>query len=89
MPHLTSNMSSTIFYGSVFSELLRIARCTLIINDFIPRASDLFSRMIAQDGNRATLTKQLKKVFHHYPTVFQKFGKTHEEINISIMKNTK
>ena len=40
---------------------------TLKINDFIPRTSDLFFRMIAQGGNRAT--------------VFQKIGKTHEEKN--------
>ena len=36
-------------------------RCILRINDFIPRASGLFSRMIAQVGNRAILTKQVKK----------------------------
>ena len=44
--------------------------------------------MTAQGRNRATLTKQLKKVFHRYPNVFQKSGETHEEINTSIMKNT-
>ena len=85
MPHLSSNIPSTISSGSIFSELLRMARCSLRTKNFIPRASDLFSRMIVQD--RATLTKQLKKAFHRYPNVFQKFGKTHEEINISIMKN--
>ena len=85
MPHLSSNIPSTISSGSIFSELLRMVRCSLRTKNFIPRASDLFSRMIVQD--RATLTKQLKKAFHRYPNVFQKFGKTHEEINISIMKN--
>ena len=85
MPNLSSNIPSTISCGS-FSEL-RMSTCSLKTKHFIPRASDLFSRMIVQDGNRATLTKQLKKVFHRYPNVFQKFGKTHEEINISIMKN--
>ena len=97
MHHLPSNIPSTIFYKSTFSEPFRVARCTLRINDFLPRASDLFSRIIAQCGNRAMLTKQLKKGFHHYPTVFRKFCKIHEEINIvkiheeidiSIMKNT-
>ena len=44
--------------------------------------------MIAQDGNGTTLTKQLKKVFRRYQTFFQTFGKTHEEVNTSIMKNT-
>ena len=46
MPHMSSNIPSTIFYGFIFSELLRKARCTLRINDFIPTASDLFSRMM-------------------------------------------
>ena len=87
MSHLSSNIPSTISSGSIFSELLRMARCSLRTKKFIPRNSDLFSRMIVQAGNRATLTKQLKKAFHRHPNVFQKFGKTHEEINISIMKN--
>ena len=64
-----------------------MARCSLRTKYFIPRASDLFSRMIVQDGNRATLTKQLQTVFPRYPNVFKKFGKPHEETNISIMKN--
>ena len=46
MPHTLSNVSSTIFYASTFSELHCVAGCTLKINDFIPRASDLFLRMI-------------------------------------------
>ena len=87
MPHLSSNIPSTISSGSIFSELLRMARCSLRTKDFMPRVSDLFSRMIVQDGNRATLTKQLKKAFHRYPNVFQKFVKTHEEININIIKS--
>ena len=62
MPHISSNIPSTIFFGSIFSELLCIVRCTLRINDFIPKASDLISRMIAQGGNRASLTKKLKKI---------------------------
>ena len=42
---------------------------------------DLFSRIIAQCGNKATkqLTKQLKIPFHPYPTVFQKYGENYEE----------
>ena len=84
---MSSKIPSADFYGSIFSKFVRIARRTLRINDFIPRASDLFSR-IAQGGNRATLTKQLEKAFHPYLTVFQLFGKIHEEINTNIMKNT-
>ena len=75
MPHLSSNIPPTIFYWSIFSELLRIARCPLRINVFLPRAADWLSRMIAQGGNRAALTKQLRRVIHRYPTVFQNLVK--------------
>ena len=29
MPHFRSNIPSAVFYGSIFSEFLHIARCTL------------------------------------------------------------
>ena len=77
-----------VYVFNKFSEPFRIARCTLRINDFIPRSFNLFSRMIAQGGNKATPTKKLKKAFRFYPTAFQKFGKTHDNINIRIMKKT-
>ena len=85
---MSSNIPSTIFYRSIFSELLPTASCTLRIDDFIPGASDLFSRMMEQDENSATFSKQLKKPFLCCPTVCQKFDKTQGEVNISIMKNT-
>ena len=72
MPHLSSNIPSTSFYDSIFSEVLG----TLGINEFIPRPYYLFPRMITQGGNRATLTKQLK-IFPILPKCFQKIGKTH------------
>ena len=43
--------------------------------------------MVVQGKNRATLNKERKKVFHHYPTIFQKFGKPLKEIYISIMES--
>ena len=39
MPQMCSNIPSAIFYGSVLSEFLRIARCTLLFEDFIPKAN--------------------------------------------------
>ena len=47
IPHLSSNIPSTIFSGYIFSELLWIARCPLRTYDFIPWASELLSRIIA------------------------------------------
>ena len=45
MPHASSNIPTTIFYGSIFSEFLRIARCSLLFQDFVPRAGELFARL--------------------------------------------
>ena len=69
MPLLSSNVPSIVLLNSIFSELLRIARCTLRLNDFILRASELFSGVMSQGGNRAILTKQLRKDFHRYPGI--------------------
>ena len=75
--------------GIYFPNLILCkVRWILRINDFIPRATDLFSRMITQGGNRTTLTKQLRKTFHFHLILFQEFDKTHEEINISITRST-
>ena len=57
MALLLSNIPFTISTGSIFSELLRIARCFLRTDDLIPRDFDLFSKMKAQGGNRAALLK--------------------------------
>ena len=42
MPQFESNIPSKIFYDSIFSELLRIARCTLKLEHFLPRTSELY-----------------------------------------------
>ena len=59
MRHFSSNIPSTVFLVCIFFELLCTARCTIRTKDFIPSASDLILRMIAQSINRATLNKQL------------------------------
>ena len=74
MALFSSNMPSAVSSGSIFSELLPIARCSLRTDDFIPRYSNLFSKIIAQGGKRGALPKQLKNTFHLYRYVFQKSG---------------
>ena len=44
MPDLCGNIPSNMFYGSILSEFLRIARCTLLLSDFIPRARKLYDK---------------------------------------------
>ena len=42
MPDLSGNIPDHVFYGSVMSEFLRIARATLLYLDFVPKAKKLF-----------------------------------------------
>ena len=84
MPQMTSNIPATIFYGSVMSEFLRIARCTLLFEDFIPKANELLRRMICQGGNPPMIHKQIKKACLRHPTAFLKFDKLPEEIIVAI-----
>jgi hypothetical protein len=87
MPHLSSNIPSCIFYGAVFSEFLRIGRCTLRFEDFVPRASVLFKRMLSQGGSKKLLAKQINKVLTRYPDVFLKFNTSSETLTTTIIDN--
>ena len=54
------NVQSVKQYASYNFELFHVFRVSLhskILNGFITRASELFSRMIAQGGNRIILYK--------------------------------
>ena len=86
MPHGSSNIPSTIFQGSIFSEFLRVARCTLFYEDFLPRAWELFQRMINQGGNSKVIFRQIRKAIRRYPAAFEKFDKTFEDISIEIQQ---
>ena len=63
MPQMSSNIPSAIFYGSVLSEFLRIARCTLLFEDFIPKENQLFHRTISQSGDKTIICKQIRKTY--------------------------
>ena len=80
MPHLGSNIPSSVFNGSIFSEFLRIARCTLLLNDFTPRASELYQRMKTLGATDKMLHVQIIKACSRYPEGFLKFGKEPEEL---------
>ena len=80
MPHFESNIPSTIFYGSIFSKFLRIARCTLKLKHFLPRASELYLRMLSQGANQSCINKQILKGSQRYPDVLKKYGKNYNEL---------
>ena len=79
MPDLCGNIPSHVFYGSVMSEFLRIARCTLLYSDFLPSVIGLFKRMLNQGGSENKLLMQIKKAFDRHPSSFD-FKKTFKEI---------
>ena len=80
MPDLSGNLPSFIFYGSIMSEFLRIARCTRLVEDFIPRAKSLCERMVAQGGSKNVVLKQIRKAMSRHPEPFQKFSLPTAEI---------
>ena len=73
MPDLSGNIPSHIFYGSIMSEFLRIARATLLLTDFIPRASILYKRMTNQGGSVHKIFRQIKKAMLRHPEAFLKY----------------
>ena len=74
MPDLSGNIPSYVFYGSIMSEFLRVARCTLLLSDFIPRASSLHKRMISQGGSSNMVSRQLRKAMSRHPEPFHKYN---------------
>jgi hypothetical protein len=80
MPDLSGNLPSFIFYGSIMSEFLRIARCTRLISDFLPRAKSLVNRMVSQGGNKPLIFKQIKKAVSRHPEPFRKFSISTQQI---------
>ena len=80
MPDKRGNIPSHVFYGSIMSEFLRIARATLLYHDFLPRAVELFSRMISQGGLKFLVLRQIKRAISRYPIPFAKFSQSSDKI---------
>ena len=79
MPDYSGNIPSHVFYGSVMSEFLRIARSTMLYEDFLPVASKLFKRMNNQGGSASQILRQIKKAMDRHPFSFE-FSKTSTEM---------
>lgn len=61
MPHLPGNIPSSLFYGLIFSELLRIVRWTHFYSNSMSQVSELDNQMVAQEGITEWLQKQAEK----------------------------
>ena len=80
MPDLSGNLPAFIFYGSIMSEFLRIARCTRLIEDFFPNAKMLCEKMVSQGGSKNAVLKQIKKAIDRHPIPFSKYSLSTSEI---------
>jgi len=58
---------------------LRIARSTLLYQDFLPVASNLLNRMLNQGGSKTKLLQQISKAINRHPQPFAKFSKSASE----------
>ena len=87
MPDKNGNIPLHVFYGSIMSEFLWIARATLLFSDFLPRAKTLFERMIKQGGEKSRVLAQIQRAMHRHPKPFIKFALTSQQIITSITGN--
>ena len=86
MPHKNSNIPSNIFYSSILSEFLRLARTTLKFQDFFPRVTSLAERMINQGGNCHKILRQFKKAMCRHPDPFSSFSMSMNDVLEMIKK---
>ena len=73
MPHIDSNIPQNIFYSAMKGEFLRIARSTLFIQDFLPRAKELLRRMHSQGSRSAPTKHSLRKIIISHKEDFQHY----------------
>ena len=80
MPHLSSNIPQSIFYSALVGEFLRIARSTLRLSDFIPKAKSLVERMKRQGADNRISRRFLRKIILNHPENFSQFQASPEDI---------
>ena len=86
MPYIDSNIPSYIFYGTILSEIVRIARSTLLLDDLIPRLGALFERMLMQGADRWKMIRQCRKAMDKHELSFSKFASRFENIREKIIQ---
>ena len=74
MPYLSSNIPYNIFYNSILSELLRIARCSLLYKDFLFKARELCQRMRNQGADSIFGKRSLLRFMRKHSACFRKYN---------------
>ena len=73
MPYVSSNIPENIFYSAMVGEFLRIARSTLLFEDFLPKTRDLIHRLNNQGAKQHTSMRHLRKIIQRHPEDFSHF----------------
>ena len=74
MPFIDSNIPKSIFYSALKGEFLRIARSTLYLKDFVPKAKELLTRMNRQGATDNITYHSIIKIISNHPQSFQHFS---------------
>ena len=76
MPYLNGKISSNIYYTSVGSEVLRLARSTSDINVFVTLSNCLLKRIQEKGSKHRSMISMLNKIFGKDSTIFSVFADT-------------
>ena len=87
MPDLSGNIPEHVFYGSISSEFLRIARATLLYDDFLSKGRNLFSRMLKQGATGTKVLKHLDKLFDRHADAFSSFNKRFDTLKADLVQS--
>ena len=80
MPYIDSNIPESIFYSAFVGEFLRIARSTLLLDDFKSKAKHLCQRMHSQGANRDITKRNIHKIISRHPADFYRFQISSEHL---------
>ena len=80
MPDRRSNIPSYIFYGTIRSEIIRIARSTLLLDDFVLTVGELFKRMINQGADKLKMLQKYTRACVNHSLSFDKFASSSDYI---------
>ena len=78
-----NNVPSNIFYGTIFSEIIRIVRCTMRFEELTPRLVSLSKRMKKQGPSRCYICRQISSgIKWPSPAICNKFDTNKENKRI-------
>ena len=87
MPHVDSNIPESIFYSALVGEFLRIARSTLLHEDFVVKAKSLCQRMHSQGANSIKMRRSLLRIVKRHEPEFVRFQRSSDVLIQEVICN--